>query len=54
VILLADGHPLATLTQPPYQALWPMAVGTHVFSAVGIDGTGNQIEGNRVSVEVVE
>jgi membrane carboxypeptidase/penicillin-binding protein PbpC len=54
VTLLADGQPLATLTRPPYQALWPMTVGTHVFAAVGIDAAGNEIEGNRVTVEVVE
>ncbi len=54
VTLLVDGQPLATLTRPPYQALWPMAVGTHVFAAVGIDTAGNEIEGNRVTIEVVE
>ena len=54
VTLLADGRPLATLTRPPYQALWPMAVGVHIFTAVGVDGEGNEIEGNRVTVEVVE
>jgi len=54
VTLLADGHPLATLTRPPYQALWPMAVGEHVFTALGVDAEGNEIEGNHVTVEVVE
>jgi 1A family penicillin-binding protein len=52
VTLLVDGYPLAALTRPPYQAWWPMAVGTHVFTAVGIDAAGNEIEGNRVTVEV--
>ena len=54
VTLLVDGRPLATLTSPPYQALWPMAVGTHVFTAVGVDVEGNEVEGNRVIIEVVE
>jgi len=54
VTLLVDGRPLATLTSPPYQALWPMTVGTHVFTAVGVDVAGNEIEGNRVIIEVVE
>jgi len=54
VTLLADGRPLATLTSPPYQALWPMTVGTHVFTAVGMDAEGNEIEGNRVTIGVVE
>ncbi len=54
VTLLADGRPLATLSGPPYQALWPMAVGTHVFTALGIDTAGNEVQGNRVTVEVIE
>ena len=54
VTLLADGRPLATLTSPPYQALWPMTIGTHVFMAVGVDAGGNEVEGNRVTIEVVE
>jgi hypothetical protein len=54
VTLLADGQPLATLTQPPYQALWPMTVGTHVFTVMGIDAAGNEVQGSRVTVEVVE
>ena len=54
VTLLVDGLPLATLTDPPYQALWPMAVGTHTFTAVGVDGEGHVVEGNSVVIEVVE
>jgi 1A family penicillin-binding protein len=54
VTLLADGRPLATLSSPPYQALWPMASGTHAFTAVGVDGGGSEVKGNRVVIEVVE
>jgi len=54
VTLLVDGVPLATLTAPPYQALWPMAVGTHTFTALGVDGEGNDLEGNLVTVDVIE
>jgi membrane peptidoglycan carboxypeptidase len=54
VTLLADGQPLATLIQSPYQVLWPMTVGTHVFTAVGIDTAGNEIAGNRVTIQVTE
>ncbi len=54
VTLLADGHPLATLTHSPYQILWPMTIGTHVFTAVGVDVDGNEIQGNRIVIEVVE
>jgi len=54
VTLLVDGSPLATLTKPPYQALWSMEVGTHTFTAVGVDAQGDEIEGNRVTIEVTE
>jgi membrane carboxypeptidase/penicillin-binding protein PbpC len=54
VTLLVDGRPLVTLTQPPYQAMWPMKAGTHVIAAIGEDIEGNEIAGNRVIIEVVE
>ncbi len=54
VTLLVDGRPLATLAAPPYQSLWPMAVGTHVITAVGVDGQGNELRGNSVTIEVAE
>jgi len=54
VTLLVDGLPLATLADPPYQTLWPMAAGTHTFTVVGVDGEGNVVEGNSVVIEVVE
>lgn len=54
VTLLVDGRPLATLARPPYQALWPIAVGVHEFKVVGLDAEGNNVEGNGVTIEVVE
>jgi membrane carboxypeptidase/penicillin-binding protein PbpC len=51
--LLVDGRPLATLTGPPYQTLWPMAAGVHTFSAVGVDGEGREVTANRVTIEVI-
>jgi 1A family penicillin-binding protein len=54
VTLLADGEPLSTLTSPPYQALWPLALGNHTFTAVGVDAEGKSVEGNRVTIEVTE
>jgi 1A family penicillin-binding protein len=58
VTLYADGRPLATLTGPPYQARWPMAVGTHTFWAVGVDvggggaGGGRVLESDRIVIRV--
>ena len=54
VTLLADGRPLATMDRPPYQVLWPMTIGTHIFTAVGVDAEGNEMRGDRVVIEVVE
>jgi membrane carboxypeptidase/penicillin-binding protein PbpC len=53
VTLLVDGRPLVTSTSPPYQALWSMAVGMHVFRAVGVDANGNEVEARSVEIEVV-
>ena len=53
-MLLVDGRPLVTLTSPPYQTLWPMTVGAHMFSAVGVDAEGNELIGNSVLIDVVE
>lgn len=52
VTLFADGDPLATLTDPPYQARWQMTPGTHTFWAVGDDVWGNRVESDRVVIEV--
>ena len=52
VTLLVDGQPLATLTHPPYQALWPMVAGMHTFTAAGVDMEGHEVAGNRVIIEV--
>jgi penicillin-binding protein 1C len=52
VTLLVDGRPLATLTGLPYQALWPMEVGAHTFTAVGVDADGNGVESDLVAIEV--
>jgi 1A family penicillin-binding protein len=54
VTLLADSRPLATLVRAPYQVLWPMTIGTHVFTAVGVDAKGNELQGNSVVVDVVK
>jgi hypothetical protein len=54
VTLLANGRRLATLTHAPYQILWPMTVGTHVFTAVGKDAQGNTLKANDVIIEVIQ
>jgi 1A family penicillin-binding protein len=54
VTLLVDGQPLAQLDVPPYQALWQLAPGIHLFSAEGVDVHGESLVGNQVRVEVRE
>jgi len=54
VVLLADGHPLATLVRPPYRALWTLTPGEHTFQAVGHDESGKVLESEMVTVTVVE
>ena len=54
VTLLADGLPLATLTHPPYRALWTLTPGEHSFRAVGRDASGKIIESTTVHVTVLK
>jgi hypothetical protein len=54
VTLLADGEPLVTLTSPPYQALWPLALGNHMFTAVGVDLEGSRVRSNPVTIDVID
>jgi membrane peptidoglycan carboxypeptidase len=54
VTLLVDGRPLATFNHPPYQALWPMTPGRHVFAALGAGQSGEELRSNGVTVEVGE
>jgi 1A family penicillin-binding protein len=52
VALIVNDQVLATLTAPPYQALWTIEPGTHTFTALGVDPAGDEVRGNRVVIEV--
>ncbi|MFC2045935.1 PBP1A family penicillin-binding protein [Chloroflexota bacterium] len=54
VTLIVDGRPLAQLDAPPYQSLWQLEPGIHLFSAEGVDVNGVVQVGNQVQVEVRE
>jgi membrane carboxypeptidase/penicillin-binding protein len=54
VTLLADGEPLATLTEPPYQAWWMLTPGEHEFRAMGVDVEGRELASEPVRVTVSE
>jgi len=48
ITIWADGVPLATLTDPPYQAWWQLMPGEHRFWA-----TGKLVNGETVTSQVV-
>ncbi|MCS7283302.1 MAG: penicillin-binding protein 1C [Anaerolineae bacterium] len=52
VTLYVDGEPLATLTTPPYEALWTLQVGEHTFLAEGRDPEGRILQSAPVSIRV--
>jgi hypothetical protein len=54
VTLLVDGQPVAQLDAQPYQMLWQLTPGIHLFSAEGMDVHGARLVGNQVRVEVRE
>jgi len=54
VELLADGVPIARLTQAPYRTLWPLALGEHTFQAVAYDAAGQATASQMVKVKVEE
>jgi 1A family penicillin-binding protein len=54
VTLLVDGRPLARFGAPPYQALWGLEPGLHVFSAEGLDIHGERVVSDEAWVQVRE
>jgi 1A family penicillin-binding protein len=54
VTLYLDGRPLATFSRPPYGLMWPLAPGTHLVTAQGVDAAGNKLAAAPVTIEVVE
>ncbi len=54
VTLLVDGRPLARFNSPPYQVLWRLEAGRHIFSAEGVTVGGEQVASDEVWVEVWE
>jgi Penicillin-Binding Protein C-terminus Family len=52
VRLLIDGETVATFANPPYRALWQLAIGDHTVQAVGIDANGQQVASTPVQFQV--
>ncbi len=53
VELYDDGTLLASLPDAPYRILWPLAEGTHRFTAVAYDGGGNRAASEMVEVRIL-
>jgi 1A family penicillin-binding protein len=54
VTLLVDGQPWAQVGAPPYEALWQLEPGAHVFSAEGITHDGAEVKSDQIWVTVSE
>jgi len=52
VTMLVDGRPLAGLTTPPFETFWTLSPGTHSFSAIALDASGNKLSSNGISITV--
>jgi 1A family penicillin-binding protein len=53
VELRGNGALLASLEYAPYRILWPLAEGTHQFTAVAYDGEGNRATSEFVEVRIL-
>ncbi len=52
VTIYVDEEPLADFVSPSYRAMWPLAPGEHVITAVGYDPAGNRLESQPVHITV--
>lgn len=54
VTLVVDGQPFATVTRPPYRALWQLALGEHTVQVVGVSAQGKPIASEVIVFRVVK
>lgn len=54
VTLWVDDEIVATLSSPPYQAWWPLSLGVHIASAVGVTESGEAVTSPLVMFEVTD
>jgi len=53
VAIWIDGNLLTTLSSPPYQAWWTLSAGEHRFWAEGVNGNGEIVKSEIVTITVV-
>ena len=49
-----DGNLLTTLSSPPYQTWWTLSAGEHRFWAEGVNGNGEKVKSDAVTIMVVD
>lgn len=54
VVLWLDGQPLATLTEPPFAAWWPLEPGSHQTWAEGRARDGQLVSSDRLHFTVLD
>jgi 1A family penicillin-binding protein len=54
VTMLVDGRPIARISAPPYETLWQLEPGSHVFSAEGVTLSGERVASDEVQLHVRE
>ena len=52
VTIMVDGAPIATLSRPPYRAIWQLTPGDHLVRAVGLDAYGAALDSPPVTFRV--
>ena len=52
VTMLVDGQPFADLATPPFETFWTLSPGSHSFSAMALDASGNKLSSNDVLITV--
>lgn len=53
ITLYLDGDPLATLSSPPFEAIWRLVPGEHTVRARGVDREGRPLWSAPVSIQVL-
>jgi membrane carboxypeptidase/penicillin-binding protein PbpC len=52
VTIMVDGDVVATLSRPPYRALWQVVLGEHLVRATGLDANGIPFDSQPVAFRV--
>ena len=48
-----DGNLLTSVSESPFQAWWPLIVGTHQLWAQGVNASGETVRSDTVTITVI-